>query len=139
MRIWEARRQVVIPANTKALGFAVPAHHYGWIKRLAVRQTDTSNLQGFTVNVYSLPVVALAPGTQPPNSTPADLARIMPSITASAGSTAYFATEHFGYAYVNRQSSSLAAPERYIYVHIDQTSTPTVNTNWMICVVTCCE
>lgn len=134
-KVYERIKTVTLPANTSGLGFAVEVPHWGWLKRLVVKQRGTSNLTNFTVNVYSLPVVSLAVGGQPESNYAADLAKIMPQITASAGQAAYFATDNEGYAYFNRQSGKLTDVKRYIYVHLSVATQQSVNTTWDIATV----
>lgn len=133
--IWEYVTTLTIPANTQSLGFAVHAPAAGRIKRLAVKQLGSSNLVGFTVRVYSRPVIALTPGGSAPDSTAADIVKIMPDITGSAGGAAYFASESEGYAYRNMYSGKLNQPERRIYVQLVLQSAQPVVTNWQLCLV----
>ena len=133
-KVYENIRTVTIPANVQGLGFAIKVGtHFGCLKRLVVKQTDSSNLQSFTVNVYSLPVVALVAGQSPPYSTtlPLDAFKIMPQQTATAGNAVEVFASDWGYPFINR-FTGLAQPTRELYVHIQQGSTPTSPTNWVI-------
>jgi hypothetical protein len=133
--IWEHIYNVTIPGGTKALGFALDAPPFGRITRLVVKQKDTSNLQGFSVRLFDRPVIALQPDGSPPDQTPIEIAQIMPTISASAGAAAVYVTDEMGYAYRNMISGKLNQPTRKIYIQIDQSSTPTQATNWIIGIV----
>lgn len=125
---------LIVPAGKTEYGFRIEIPYTGFVKKLIVIQTPQAGESpvGFAVDLYNARVLETAQGP-PVNTTPKVLARIIPTVTATAGNPVVIYETNIGYVYRNLENSSQSPGivDRAVYLGISH-GAQAFNTTWAV-------
>jgi hypothetical protein len=124
-------RNLTVPAGKTVYGFTVKLPYAGFVKKLVVRQVSGPSV-GFTVDLYRAKVVETSEGSAT-STLHADLARIIPSQTGTAGNSVVLLVPDYGYVYMNSDGGLSPGGERQIYLAISHAAQASV-TKWDVAI-----